>query len=70
MQERIFPKNLEDILKRKCALMGCDIEEGDDETLGELLNSKAAVVRAQARSLIKQFGFEESDILCPDCFWK
>jgi hypothetical protein len=56
--------------KTDCALMGCEIPD-ESLSLGEIIkkypNTQA---EHQARLLIDNHGFKESDKFCDDCFWK
>lgn len=62
---------VEEIKKKVCALMGCELSP-DDVTLENIIHNypTCSVGRKQALKLIYIHGFKENDILCPDCFWK
>lgn len=57
-------------LKQRCALMNCELEP-EDLCLGDIIKKFPKKQCAyQAKLLISNHGFKESDILCIDCFWK
>ena len=64
MKNRLFGWKM----KPKCALMGC--KNVLDQNLGEIIKDETnEEVINQAKSLI-EYGYEETDYFCKECFWK
>ena len=61
------------MVKNKCALMQCEIED-NTPTLNDIVNNIDTdydnCVIEQARCLLDEFHFNKEDRFCIDCFWK